>query len=93
MDCFDWENEPPSPELRRAGPRHELEAVGEQLQTLASVCRLIAGRTPEPNIAEELRELAGEIESGVERYRAAVGALRPGATPSRRDPPPAAARG
>jgi len=43
---------------------------------LVHVCRLIAARTHEPALADELSDLADALDRGVERLRESIAALK-----------------
>jgi hypothetical protein len=55
-----------------SSPRRQFVELADEFQTLTSVCRLIARRSGDPAIGEELRELAEAIEFQVELLRAAA---------------------
>jgi hypothetical protein len=60
--------------VRGPGPAsgREINGLADEFQTLASVCRLIAGRAGNPAVRDELRELAEGLDEKIERLRAAA---------------------
>lgn len=46
--------------------------LAEEIQLLVDVCRLIAGRAHDPDIADELVDLADSLDLGIDRLRQAI---------------------
>jgi hypothetical protein len=49
-----------------------VDQLAEEIQLLVDVCRLIAGRANDPDIADELIDLADSMDQGIDRLRDAI---------------------
>jgi hypothetical protein len=49
-----------------------VDQLAEEIQLLVDVCRLIAGRANDPDIADELVDLADSMDQGIDRLREAI---------------------
>ena len=55
--------------------RARIDQITEELQMLIHVCRLIAARSSDADIADELVDLADSIDSMLDRLRDEIAAL------------------
>ena len=49
-----------------------VDQLAEEIQLLVDVCRLIAGRAQDADIADELVGLADSLDQGIDRLREAI---------------------
>lgn len=52
-----------------------VDQLTDEIQMLVHVCRLIAGRSNDSDIADELVDLADSIDAKLDRLRAVIAAL------------------
>ena len=53
-------------------PPTSVDQLADEIQMLVDVCRLIAGRSNDPEIADELIDLARAMDREVDRLRGAI---------------------
>jgi hypothetical protein len=53
-------------------PPTSVDQLADEIQMLGEVCRLIAGRTSDADLAEELADLANSLDREVDRLRIAL---------------------
>jgi hypothetical protein len=49
-----------------------VDQLADEIQLLVDVCRLIAGRAHDPDMADELVDLADSLDLGIEKLRVAL---------------------
>jgi hypothetical protein len=49
-----------------------VDQLTEEIHLLVDVCRLIAGRAHDPDMAEELVDLADSLDEGIDKLRNAI---------------------
>jgi hypothetical protein len=53
----------------------KVEQLTDEMQMLVHVCRMIAGRSNDTDIADELVDLADSLDAKLDRLREAIAAL------------------